>query len=83
VASSVLPAHHLEAAQALGVLVGVGAVRQEAGVVPMQHVINLVLGEQLMQELGSEVVGHTCRAVHMQYMQCGGTPMSRNSGVRS
>ena len=52
------PSHHLEPPQLLGVGVGVGAIRHEAGVVAVDYVINAVPREELVQELGGEVVGH-------------------------
>lgn len=52
--------HHLEPAQLLGVLVGVGAVWQQAGVISVQHIVDLVLGEQIVEEVGGEVIGHLC-----------------------
>ena len=54
--------HHAEAAQLLGVCVGVCAVGQQAGVVPVDDQVNLVLVEQLLQELRGQVIGHACIA---------------------
>ena len=44
----------------LGMRIGVRAVRQEAGVVPMHHIVDVVLGEELGQEVWRQVVRHPC-----------------------
>ncbi len=61
----VVPApHHQEAAQLLCVLVRVCAVRQQAGVIAVDDVVDPVLLEQALDELGGEVVRHACSSKH-------------------
>ena len=40
----------------------VGAIREQAGVVPMDDVVDVVLREQLLQEFRCQIVWHTCSA---------------------
>ena len=44
----------------LGMGVGVCAIRQKAGIIPVHHIVDVVLGEQLRQEVWRQVVGHIC-----------------------
>jgi hypothetical protein len=43
--------YHLEASQLLGVCIGICAIRQQAGVVAVNDVVNLVLCKQLLNKL--------------------------------
>ena len=79
-AAAASPPHHFEAPEALGVLVGVGAVGQEAGVVAVQHIIDAVLGEELVQELGGEVVRHVCSKAVQRHRWGGTVKVGRNTG---
>jgi hypothetical protein len=63
-------AHHFEAAQLLGVRVGVRAVRHEAGVVPMDDVVYAVLLEELLNELGAQVVRDAFGGLCACYVMC-------------
>mmetsp|Transcript_37446 Transcript_37446/g.105735 ORF Transcript_37446/g.105735 Transcript_37446/m.105735 type:complete len:306 (-) Transcript_37446:404-1321(-) len=48
----------LESTQLLGVLIGVGAIRQQAGVVPVHNVVDPVLCEEFMDEVRVQIVRH-------------------------
>jgi hypothetical protein len=54
--------YHFEAAQLLRVRVGVCAVWQQAGVIAVDYVVDLVLGEQLLNKLRRQVVRHVYNA---------------------
>jgi len=49
--------HHFEPPELLGMCVGIRAIWQHAGIVSMHDVVDLVRCEQLLDELGREVVG--------------------------
>lgn len=64
--SSVAPTHHTKAAQLLCMRVRVSAVWQDAWVIPMHDVVDLVFCEQLIDEVWGQVVGHVCADMHKQ-----------------
>ena len=43
-----------------------GRTRQDAGVIAVDDVVDLVLRQQLLQELGRQVVGHICTVVQLR-----------------
>ena len=57
--------YHAETPQPLRVCVRVRPVGQQAGVVAMDDVVNAMLGEQFLDELRGQVIGHAC-------VSCGG-----------
>mmetsp|Transcript_4684 Transcript_4684/g.13455 ORF Transcript_4684/g.13455 Transcript_4684/m.13455 type:complete len:441 (+) Transcript_4684:382-1704(+) len=44
----------------LGILICVSTVWQDAGIIAMDHVVNMVLVEQLVQEGWCKIIGHPC-----------------------
>lgn len=54
----------------LGVRIRVGAVWQQTGVIPVHHIIDLVLCEQLLQELWRQIVGDSCtgRPIRLRHL---------------
>ena len=53
---------HFEPVQLLCIPIRVCAVRQQAGVVAMHHVVNLVLCEKHMQKLWAQLIGRICNS---------------------
>ena len=61
-------AYHAESAMLLCVSIGVCAVWKKAGIIAVNHVVDVVLGEQLGQEVGSQVIWDSCKGMQISWV---------------